>query len=330
MATLTITFNEPPGITGYIVKYRVKGTIGAYTTIFPNPTTSPVVITGLLAATEYEGTITSNCVGEFNTETDFNSCNCPTGFIKSTDGLRCEKTEELAPVVTNSGYCIAPSTNAAYSNYFARIYNPNFNNASLGLFTAPAYQVYAQMYTAGIWANPTTSSTVGPMNKAGVWIDSDCDGTKNSLITGEKTTLSFAYNNANPTKTVYVGIGGDNQFSLIVNGIIIAETGTASNENHFKIWHIIPVTLLEGTNYFNIIGTGDGSANDSIAMTIYDNTSSQLVAANSPSDLNVLFSSQELIGSTVNVSTCAAGYSLDTSGLVDKCIKVTRANCTGA
>jgi hypothetical protein len=332
VATLTINFTEAAGATGYIVKYKVKGSTDPYTTISPNPTVSPVVITGLLAATEYEGTIISDCVGEFNTITNFRTCKCPSGFIKSTDELRCEKTETAAPTVTSSNYCIATSQNLAYSNYFSRIYNPGFDFTALGMYAPPASNVYAQMSNAGLWTQTTVGSTLdGPMNKAGVWLDSGCTGTKNSLMAGQQTTLSFAYNSTVPSKTIYVGVGGDNQFRLIVNGVEVAKSGTdITNDIYFKVWHIIPVTLLQGTNYFNIVGIGDGSTNDAVGMTIYNNTAVELVNATLYSDLNVLFSSEELIGKHVDVVTCPTGYSLDTTGGVNNCIKVTRASCTGA
>lgn len=61
MANLTINFvttNNPTN--GYVVKYRQVGTT-AYTTVSPNPTGTPVLITGLGAGASYEGTIQADC-----------------------------------------------------------------------------------------------------------------------------------------------------------------------------------------------------------------------------------------------------------------------------
>jgi len=61
MATLTLTFvsdNNPTN--GYIVKYRQVGTI-PYTTVTPNPTSSPILISGLGAGASYEGSIQADC-----------------------------------------------------------------------------------------------------------------------------------------------------------------------------------------------------------------------------------------------------------------------------
>jgi hypothetical protein len=61
MATLTLSFasdNNPTN--GYIVKYRQVGTI-PYTTVTPNPTGSPILISSLGSGVSYEGTIQADC-----------------------------------------------------------------------------------------------------------------------------------------------------------------------------------------------------------------------------------------------------------------------------
>lgn len=74
MATLTLAFvstNNPTN--GYIVKYRQVGTT-QYTTVTPNPTSSPILITGLGAGLTYEGTIQADCgSGQYGTVATFNA-----------------------------------------------------------------------------------------------------------------------------------------------------------------------------------------------------------------------------------------------------------------
>jgi hypothetical protein len=62
MATLTVSFTAvvPAPADGYIVKYREAGG-GSYIQVSPNPTASPVVITGLDGTKAYEGFIQSAC-----------------------------------------------------------------------------------------------------------------------------------------------------------------------------------------------------------------------------------------------------------------------------
>lgn len=63
MATLTLEFFEPTPSPagGYIVKYRVAGSGSAYTTVTPNPRSSPITITGVAAGMSYEGSVQSYC-----------------------------------------------------------------------------------------------------------------------------------------------------------------------------------------------------------------------------------------------------------------------------
>ena len=74
MATLTLSFNSDNNPTnGYIVKYRQAGTT-QYTTVTPNPTSSPVIIGSLGAGVTYEGTIQADCSnGQLGTLTTFNA-----------------------------------------------------------------------------------------------------------------------------------------------------------------------------------------------------------------------------------------------------------------
>lgn len=72
MATLTLSFasdNNPTN--GYIVKYRQVNTL-EYTTVTPNPTSSPIQIQSLGAGVTYEGTIQGDCGnGQYGTISSF-------------------------------------------------------------------------------------------------------------------------------------------------------------------------------------------------------------------------------------------------------------------
>jgi hypothetical protein len=70
--TLNFTTNNNP-TKGYIVKYREVGT-SQYTIISPNPTSSPIIITGLGSGLSYEGTIQADCGnGQYGTVSTFNA-----------------------------------------------------------------------------------------------------------------------------------------------------------------------------------------------------------------------------------------------------------------
>jgi hypothetical protein len=255
---------------------------------------------------------------------DTDTCPPPAATVtwKGADPV-CQKGElTTAATVTNAGYCVAPSPLNVYGDFFTRIYKPGFSNTSIALITAPSSDVEAEMTTAVQWKNAAGNTTHGPCNRSGVWIDSDCNGTKDALTTGVQVTIPFAYNNGGPARTVYVGVMGDNEFTLKVNGATIAQTdGTRSLQN-FHIFHIFPVTLLAGqTNYFNVVGVGDGSVNDSIGMIVYDNTAAQLEAATNDASLTILFNSISLVGTGIDVATCPTGYNLDNTGGIYICKK---------
>lgn len=317
---------------GWIVGYKILGDPGAYTVAGPFlsmpiniPTADPV-------GTLYEGYIQRDCGALTSTflfwETPCDCANAGVGYVVSPAGDQCQLVEEQPADVTNSGYCLAASQNGAYTNYSSRIYNPGFADSSLNL--APA-TVHADIFgekTTSFWYNPSNTLVDGPLNREGVWIDSDCNGTKDPLGVGVQTTLAYVYNNPGPTKTIHVGVGADNQFQVVVNGVQVADTGTGG-DIQFKIWHIIPITVVTGPNLINVVATGDGSVNDAVGMVVYDNTAAQIMSATTDLDLTIPFASHTLIGTTFDVATCPSGYSLDTSGGSGNyiCRRITYAAC---
>jgi len=319
MVQVTISALTPSSIpaNGWDVRYRIAGTTGGYTT----PVSSPFMALPIVFSTTdpggtlYEVQVARNCGSLESTEfTLITPCNCTDGTYTST-GTYCTKTVSVSPTITESGYCLAASGNSVYSSYGTRIYNVGFsltdilaNPATTGTF------IYGYNTTNPQWANTTGSTTLGPMNREGVWIDATCSGNVSPLTMGAQCTIGFLFNNTGVARTVFVGVGGDNQFKVVVNGSIVIDTGSSYSDKQFKIWHVIPVILLPGLNYFNCIATGDGSTSDSIAMVGYDNTAAEIIAAASDSNLNIMFKSSSLRGGHFDVATCAAGYSLDISG----------------
>jgi hypothetical protein len=109
MATLTITFTPPmpTPANGYIIKYRLKGSVGAYSTT--TAASSPAVITGLATA-DYEGTIQSDCGAEVSAEVPFETSNydvvvCKFYKVTNTDSIvrnytwnDCTAVEDTEPL----------------------------------------------------------------------------------------------------------------------------------------------------------------------------------------------------------------------------------------
>lgn len=402
MVQITISSITPGTLPadGWKVRYRIKGSTGAYTVPGGSPYNSlPIVFTTAdLAGTLYEIQAARDCGALESAWFDvLTPCSCTTVGYSPTAYDSCKKTTTIAATITNSGFCLVASTNAVYSAYGSRIYNPGFSNSTLFLIpgTVNAY-IYGEMSLDPQWANLSGSTVNGPLNREGVFIDKDCNGSKDSLGSGIATfdtlvsgtayttgtyfnkplqggsgsgatatftvsaggiisvtlvnpgigysltdtltvnavdvggtgtgfsidvatlgttsmTLSFLYNNTGVPKTIYIGVGGDNQFKVVVNGVVVADTGTTLDTIQFRTWHIIPVSIISGINYFNVILLGDGSVNDSIGMVGYNNTAAQIAAATSDAALNILFKTSNLRGTTFDIASCPVNYSLDAS-----------------
>jgi hypothetical protein len=317
--TLTLTSPTPATVPadGWIVGYKILGDPGAYTVTGPH-VSMPINIPTLDAVgTLYEGYIQRDCGA--NTSTFFfwqTPCSCTeVGYVESPAGTQCELNETTAATVTNSGYCLAIAQQNVYSSFLTRIYNTGFTDAIINSVPGTIDPLISQELTADPqWANPTLSTSLGPMNREAVWIDSDCDGDKDALSAGVETTIAYIYNNVTmANKTIYIGVGGDNEFRIVVNGIELVDA-TALSDRTFKIWHILPVVVVPGANYINIVGTGDGGVNDALGLVVYDNTEAEIAAATTDLDLTIPFRSGALAGTTFDVATCPPDYSLDSSG----------------
>ena len=342
-----ITLNNPvpldlPG-DGWIVGYKILGDPGAYTVVGPFVALPIEIDTLDPGGTLYEGYIIRDCgdleSAQFFWQTPCDCTNAGVGYVVSPGGDQCELIEDAPADVTNSGYCLATSQDGAYSNYCSRIYTNLFVDATLDIdpFTIQPFAggtnpgIYEQLVLTNQWRNDTASTTLGPLNREGVWIDADCNGARDALGVGVETTIAALYNNVGVSKTIYVGVAGDNQFQLVVNGVIIA-TFLPGGDHQFKIWHIIPITVVPGPNYINLVGTGDGLVQDAIGMVLYDNTAAEIAAAITDLDLTIPFQSSTLRGTTFDVSTCPPGSSLDVSGGPGNylCITTTYGICNAA
>lgn len=317
---------------GWLVGYKILGDPGVYTLAGPFMSMPITIPTADPVGTLYEGYITRDC-GDL-TSTDFfwqTPCNCVgAGYSPAPSGTECENVQTQPPTVTDSGFCLAISQQDVYTQFGSRIYLPGYTTTTMNLnYPVSDTYIYANLSTSGLWANPTSSTTIGPMNREGVWIDSDCDGNKDELTFGVQTTIAYLFNNAGSARTIHLGIGADNQFQIVVNGTQVADSG-AVGDKQFKVWHIIPIDIVSGPNYINIVGTGDGSMNDALAMVVYDNTNAEIAAATSEGDLTIPFRSSSLIGTSYDVATCPSGWSLDTSSGVPAtwtCVQTTYKFC---
>jgi len=308
----TISWTPPPGSTGTLVEYKLASSSTWITPTTPNNPT--------LAAT-YPLTITDNQVYNvrltnygarclprsrtFNIISVVNNC-CPPGYSLSPDGTYCMQVNTTAATPPSSQEITVSSTNAAYTNFGAYIYDPGY--ASNGTGTSN------QIPTSNsFWWNPSLTTTQGPMNRSGLWATT---ATSNQDV-GFSVCITVP-----DTSVYYVGIGVDNYGILQIDGnVIVTQDPTALAAQYnptfpgigpavtFKIWHIYPVTLTQGTHVLNIIGHNVSGA-AGLGVEVYNLTIPQLQSATSYADMGagLIFSSKDFIGQNVQIGSGGTGY----------------------
>lgn len=253
---------------------------------------------------------------------------CPAGYtLKTTpSGVKfCEKIETIGATSTPTTYNVQPYTDPAWGWRGTVIYSPGWNTNGTGAGHAAGVTDTAG-WTQISSSNPfwfknysTTPSiyNTNPVNRLAVW---DAAGAN---TVGER---GFSFNIClQESKTYYVGLTGDNYFTLKINGVIILQADPAEMRlNHsipgtdkvqFEKLHIYPVELEAGNHIVELIGNNEGGPG-MIGAEIYDNTPAELVAASSYNDLNVVFTTREKTVFTANTFSCPVDYTL---GLSNDC-----------
>lgn len=306
-----MSWDPVPGSYGYLVEYRLSSESTWTTPSIPaNPTfftsydlileTNSVYYLRLSSA----GTNCASTYTLYTLSTYAGNC-CSVGYTLSSDETYCYKIETTAPTIIQSNICLASSQLATtYSGLGTRLYSSGYTTTLVG--------AYSTLSTSPQWIEPS-GNTIGPMNREGVWVDTDCSGTIDPLTAGQAFIITIPIT-ATEAKTVYVGISGDNTFRLDVNGTTIVDRDSSFGNLNFYYWHIVPVDILSGTTYFTFKWVGDGSVNDSAAAVIYNNTDVEISAATSDATLNLLFRTSTYLGSHIDIATCPSTYFLDTAG----------------
>lgn len=291
--TLTITFTPPSGTHSYITKYRVAGSGAPYTQVYPNATSTPIVIPGLLDSTNYEGTIQTVCSEGVSSTIAWYAtaagCTCTSGYTASPDGTYCYK-ELVEPATVSGGSTVLAChyKNVVYTSYGTIFHQPGGYNVDGTYTITPTFlktAVVGGSYTGDLWGNYLSTISAGRLNKTGIWSCID--------VNYNTTALGFTRQIIIPTtKVYYVGMGADNYATIKVNGTTIVQQNavnigtqlSAGIESAFKYWHVYPVLLTSGINLLQITGTNT-SGPGIFGCEIYDATEAQLISCVTESDL---------------------------------------------
>lgn len=242
---------------------------------------------------------------------------CQAGWTLSPDGTTCQQTQTSAatPPSGNGGSpgTVGKVSNVAYSDggalLFANGYNPDGSGSNaIGL-------IISHFWVNGNapWNNASRNTTDGRMNPNAIWVaGNETSGLPYNEFIGfsRKITVTEA-------TTVFVGIAGDNEVKIVVNGVQLIDMINQNGAPNFSYWNIYPVSLLAGDNYVELYGLNQGGA-AGFAAEIYQNTAAQIQAATSVGDLNIIFATGSLVGQPFNLGqtigySCAPGWSLDTT-----------------
>lgn len=262
---------------------------------------------------------------------------CPAGYTISPNGLQCSLTQTAVPTVVQAGVCVACSQLSPEYGLGTRFWpNPDFDlnltagSGSMVTLSTPYWSGSPAGSASRTGCGDTTAPVVGnppsPVNRQGVWVDTNCDGVKNALSGGAALQFSWVIQATNP-RTVYVGMSGDNNFSLSHNGTVIAQRLNTSLADNFFFLYLFPVTLISGPNTFGARFVGDGSVNDMGAMIIIDNPAAQIPGITNDGQIQYAFQSSQLIGQPpFNIVTCPAGFAYDSQN--DICTRTLTVNST--
>jgi hypothetical protein len=243
-----------------------------------------------------------------------NACNSP--YVLNSDQTACTYKQTQSAT--------APTANGGTHGTAVKINNNQWNNGGAFLYdigyasdgSGPA----TNLVTPHFWVNGdspfsvSTRNTVDSrMNVAGIW----GDGT---VPYNEFIGFSRIVDTAS-AKTVYIGMSADNAFKFVVNGVTIVTCANTLGYPNFRYWNIYPVNLIAGTNYIEMYAENFDSV-AGFAAEIYDITHSNLLLAAVESDLNIIFSTKNIVGQPFDLGatygwSCPQGWTLinDSSGV---------------
>lgn len=210
MATLTLEFDSDNNPTnGYIVKYRQVGTT-AYTTVTPNPTGSPIIITGLGSGATYEGTVQGDCGnGKLGTVSTFNATVAAEFNMyrdPSSAGNACSMANNQSNSSVFTFYAAVP---------VIQVNTQLYNDAELSsAFTTQGYYsdgVYAyQVNSIGVVVAKTPCNTSVTVVSATAYGAVCAGGSVNTVVGGNITVSGPVSQNTNfQIVVVYFTTGGN-------------------------------------------------------------------------------------------------------------------------
>ena len=243
---------------------------------------------------------------------------CPPGSM-IVNGL-CEITESVPVIVNPTQYTVGLGNRIpAYGQFGMRLYTnvdsytyPLIGNSTTGILqdnngTGISIPLNPASPVSNIVWDSQGTNTQGRLNIAGIW---------STLVPNPLNEwIGFSACFEVPsTKEYCIGLAADNRMRFSLNGQKIVEF-TGAPTNNFDYWHVIPITLNQGTNVLEMEGLNVGG-DASFAAEIYDATPNQLLIVSSVLALEpyIIFSTRDRVGTAFDIGDnsgymCPNGYS---------------------
>lgn len=233
---------------------------------------------------KYDGEFYKEEIREIKSSTKIKSC--APGFIYNPLTNLCESRDIIPAIsVTSPIYNV---TNASYGIMGAWVYNQDL--------------VVTNVTVNSFWLNS--------VNRLSKWI-SEGEGPYDTPV-----GFSFCFN-IQEEKTLYVGITGDNLFTVRVDEIeVFNNYDTSLGVVAYQALHIIPISFTSGFHKISMTvinqteGGIPGENPGAIAAEIYDNTVGEILTATNIESLNILFSTQTQTSFPQFNYICPEGYTL--------------------
>ena len=244
------------------------------TTIRPTTTTTTASLTTSTTTVSIPTLTCTNCSNQYSWTQYSSTC--------------CVATQTVAVTLPTTPLTLSSYPYLAYSDYGTQVYS-NFNIDGTGTVINTLQLQNLWRRTQNTQGQPVLD---GPLNRCGKWPrvpNNAVDYLPLSTWVGFSVCLTGFVG----LKTYYVGIGADNHYRLVLDGVEILNTTryVGFSDIHFKWWHVYPVQIGAGSHVLEVYGWN----NDSIASfgcEIYNNTLTELVNATQLSNLNIIFTTQ--------------------------------------
>jgi hypothetical protein len=240
---------------------------------------------------------------------NFDCPGCDTNYLWSSNTTTsCYRVETTARGANQFPLTLSESQNTVYSSFGTRWFDFGYTTGGTGTTLASVSGV-------GLWDSNNTTSN-GPLNRTGRW--TELRPNPNWLPLDVYIGFSVCLTGLTEGKTYWVGIGGDNVFKFLLDGVEIVNTrcslmnefppvecgiGLNGTNHGFTYWNVYPITVGSGDHILEVYGLNmDLSA--TFGCEIYDMNLVAMTAATLYNQLNVVFT-------TDNQTTVMVAQNLD-------------------